>query len=102
MQVCADRDVAQLGRRAVVADGTVGQERESEGQIPVAPPLRVRAVGTENPGAVDVIERDEFACDVVRRTFRRKLAGLELKPWQFLIAAVRAERLWCGERDCAQ
>ena len=84
MQMRADGNVPQLRRRAPIAQRTVRQHHERQGQIPVPTSLRIRAIRPENARAVDVIDRDEFARELPSRTFRRKLAGRELEGLGFV------------------
>ena len=85
----AERDIAQVGRRAVIADHAVGQHRE---RVRVVTTEDANAEDTEAAAAVDVIDEHEFAPVGVGFREFRELAGFRAVGTRCLFLVLCS---WC-------
>ena len=80
VQVCAERDVLQRGRRSLIPNRAVRQHRRIERQVHYAGILAVIAIHPHLESTFQVIGMDEFTRDRVRGALRRELPFNELEP----------------------
>ena len=97
MEMRSDRHVTQRSRRVAIVDAPVRQHLGIDCLI--FPSATILSIDTKCQSAFQMIETDEFSCDVVSILFWREFTIQWLEPREaFVLCAVRTEhgRIVCG------